>query len=105
MQFSSKPKRLFCFWHVRVLLITPKLGTEAIAAANFDEVGYKTDPLMAGKNLGSVGNYCRPLDTVQVLLIGWWMYTWFVSVPLLKRGRGCQVWVLVVGSISRWGGG
>ena len=32
---------------------------EAVAAANFDDVGYKTGPLMAGKVLVSAGNYCR----------------------------------------------
>ena len=70
---------------------------EAVAAANFDDVGYKTGPLMAGKVLGSAGNYCRILDTGQVPLIGWWVYTQAYFGTLDEEGEGlpclvCSGW-------------
>ena len=37
---------------------------------------------MAGKDLGSATSCCRPLDNVQVLLIGWWVCTGTLVVCL-----------------------
>ena len=52
---------------------------------------------MAGKDLDSGGSYCRPLDTVQVLLIGWWVCTLVCIGTLVEEGDGlpclgCSGW-------------